>query len=298
MTKLREKMVEDLQLRGLAPSTQKAYVREVQHLAEHYRKSPDKITEDELREYFLYLVQIREVSPSTLRIALCGIKFFYQHTLQQEWITFDLIRPRKRKKLPVVLTTDEVCQVLSLVRRSQNRVCLSIIYACGLRIQEGAKLSVSDIDGERHMLHIRDGKGNKDRYVPLPVLALQLLRRHWCTHRNPVWLFPSPWGVKQQLWQSIQLHLGQHNDHLNMHYWQAVSKRRPRFIHCATLMGARSGVWLMHNSVQSVSRNRFSHPGDTEYQKALCWSASRGQERVVRGRPRPKRQTFRMIGKG
>ena len=199
MTKLREKMVEDLQLRGLVSSTQKAYVRAVQHLAEHYRKSPDKITEDELREYFLYLVQIREVSPSTLRIALCGIKFFYQHTLQQEWITFDLIRPRKRKKLPVVLTTDEVCQVLSLVRRSQNRVCLSIIYACGLRIQEGTKLSVSDIDGERHMLHIRDGKGNKDRYVPLPVPALQLLRRHWCTHRNPVWLFPSPWGVKQQL---------------------------------------------------------------------------------------------------
>ena len=82
MTKLREKMVEDLQLRGLAPSTQKTYVRAVQHLAKHYRKSPDKITEQELREYFLYLVQIREVSPSTLRTSLCGIKFFYQHTLQ------------------------------------------------------------------------------------------------------------------------------------------------------------------------------------------------------------------------
>jgi integrase/recombinase XerD len=125
MTKLREKMIEDLQLRGLSSKTQELYVRAVQHVAEHYRKSPDKITEDELREYFLYLVQIRDVSPSTLRVALCGIKFFYQHTLQREWITFDLIRPRKRKKLPVVLTIDEVCQILSLVRRLQNKICLS-----------------------------------------------------------------------------------------------------------------------------------------------------------------------------
>ena len=199
MTKLREKMIEDLQLRGLSKSTQLAYVRTVRHLAEHYRKPPDQITEEELREYFLHLVNVRNVSPSTLRVALCGIKFFYEYTLQKQWVTFDLIRPRKEKKLPVVLTVEEVRQILEHVRRPRNKICLSTIYACGLRIRECIHLQVSDIDGDRKLIHVRKGKGGKDRYVPLPMPILERLRGYWVTHRHPAWIFPSPWRMKRQL---------------------------------------------------------------------------------------------------
>ena len=136
MTELRERMIEDLQLRGLSKSTQLAYVRTVRRLAEHYRKPPDQITEEELREYFVYLVNVRKISPSALQVTLCGIKFFYENTLQKQWATFDLIRPRKEKKLPVVLTIEEVRQILEHIRRPHHKVCLSTIYACGLRIRE------------------------------------------------------------------------------------------------------------------------------------------------------------------
>jgi site-specific recombinase XerD len=185
-------MMEDLQLRGLSAKTQDAYLRAVRQLAEHYRKSPDLITEEELRQYLLYLTNEKHASPSAFRIALCGLKFFYERTLHREWATLDLARPVREKKLPVVLSVAEVRQILGCLRRPHYRVCLTTIYSCGLRLQEGVHLQVSDIDSERKMLHVRQGKGNKDRYVPLPDNTLKMLRDHWSTHRHPVWLFPAP----------------------------------------------------------------------------------------------------------
>ena len=204
MTALRERMIEDLQLHGLSNNTQLCYVRSVRFLAEYYRKPPDQITEEELREYFLFLIKERRVSPSTFRIALCGIKFFYEHTLQKHWATLELARPPAEKKLPVVLTIDEVRQVLGCLRSPRYRVCLSTIYACGLRIQEGTHLRVQDIDGERKMIHVCHGKGGKDRYVPLSQPGLEMLRRYWVTHRHPIWLFPSPFGVGKLLSSATQ----------------------------------------------------------------------------------------------
>jgi site-specific recombinase XerD len=102
-----------------------------------------------------------------------------------------LIRPRKNKKLPVILSTEEVFRILTGVRLVQYRVCLQVIYSCGLRLKEGVQLQVPDIDSGRMMLHIRDGKGSKDRYVPLPERTLELLRGYWSSHRNPVWIFPA-----------------------------------------------------------------------------------------------------------
>jgi integrase/recombinase XerD len=192
MTPLRQRMMEDLQLRGLSAKTQDAYLRAVRQLAEHYRKSPDLITEEELRQYLLYLTNEKHASPSAFRIALCGLKFFYERTLHREWATLDLARPVREKKLPVVLSVAEVRQILGCLRRPHYRVCLTTIYSCGLRLQEGVHLQVSDIDSERKMLHVRQGKGNKDRYVPLPDNTLKMLRDHWSTHRHPVWLFPAP----------------------------------------------------------------------------------------------------------
>ena len=191
MTALRQKMIEDMQLRGFAERTQEAYLSAVRQLAKHYRKSPDQIDEEELRQYFLFLKNEKHAARNTCTIALCGIKFFFQHTLGREWKTFDFLRPQKEQKLPVVLSVEEVSRVLKRVRLYHYRVCLTTIYACGLRLLEGTRLQVRDIDGQRKMLHIHQAKGNKDRYVPLPEACLNRLRQYWLTHRNPVWLFPA-----------------------------------------------------------------------------------------------------------
>jgi site-specific recombinase XerD len=191
MNILRQKMIADLQLRGLAVRTQESYVQAVSQLAAHYHKSPDQINEEELRQYFLFLKNVRHVSRSTHTLALCAIKFFYEHTLKREWHTLDFARPAKEQKLPVVLSMQEVGQILNCIRFARYRVCLTTIYACGLRLLEGVSLQVKDIDGQRKMIHVRQGKGGKDRYVPLPDSVLIMLRQYWAIHRNPLWLFPS-----------------------------------------------------------------------------------------------------------
>jgi integrase/recombinase XerD len=191
MTPLRQRMVEDMQLRGLSKKTQEAYVRAVRQLAEHYGKSPDRIHEEELRQYFLYLKNGKQASSSTLNVTLHGIKFFYQHTLRREWPTFDLVRSPREKKLPVVLSVAEVRRILGCLYHPRYRACLTTIYSCGLRLREGVHLQVRDIDSDRMMIHVRKGKGAKDRYVPLPLSTLKILRQHWSTHRHPRWLFPA-----------------------------------------------------------------------------------------------------------
>lgn len=180
-----------MQLHGYSPKTQVNYADAVGALAKHYRKSPEFITEEEIRQYFLFLTLERKVARSTATIALYGIKFFFQHTLQRQWPCFKLLRPAKSKKLPVVLSRQEVQQVLRCVRTAAYRVCLTTIYACGLRLGEGLSLKVSDVDSARLLLHIHQGKGGKDRYVPLPVKTLDQLRAHWRTHRSALWLFPA-----------------------------------------------------------------------------------------------------------
>jgi site-specific recombinase XerD len=191
MTPLRQRMLEDMQLRGLSPITQRCYVQAVQHFAQHFGKSPDRISEEELRQYFLYLRNDKRVARSTATVALCAIKFFYQHTLHRAWPTLEFIRPPKEHKLPVVLSGEEVQRILATVRLPRYRVCLTTIYAAGLRIQEGVQLQVGHIDSSRMMIHIQGGKGGKDRYIPLAPQLLTLLRAHWRTHRHPRWLFPT-----------------------------------------------------------------------------------------------------------
>ncbi len=166
-------------------------MRAVRQLAQHYHKSPDLITEEELRQYFLHLKNIKRYSRNTMTIAICGVRFFYQDTLNRSWTIFGIVRPAPEKKLPVILSREEVGQILGVVRLPRYRVCLSTIYSCGLRLQEGTNLQVADIDSARMMIHVRHGKGAKDRYVPLPERTLAFLRQYWATHRNPVLLFPA-----------------------------------------------------------------------------------------------------------
>jgi site-specific recombinase XerD len=183
-------MIQDLQLRGYSDRTVEAYVRPVAQLAKFYGTSPDRIVEEQVRDYLLHLTNVQKVSRSTHTIALCGIKFFYEQTLHRTWPVLDVARPKGEKRLPVVLSRDEVWRILDTLRVAVYRVCLTVIYACGLRLTEGTRLQVPDIDGERKLLHVH-GKRRKDRYVPLPDATLQLLRDYWRTHRNPLWLFPT-----------------------------------------------------------------------------------------------------------
>jgi integrase len=187
-------MIDDLQLRGYSDSTQSLYVNAVRQLCEHYDKSPGRITEEDLRDYFLYGKNVKKWSRSTSTVALCGIKFFYENTIKRTWPTLLFIRPGREKKLPVVLSRDEVRQTLSNIKLLRYRVCLTTIYSCGLRLSEGTHLKVENIDSARGFIQVRGSKGSmgkKDRNVPLAKKTLQLLRDQWKSHKNKVWIFPS-----------------------------------------------------------------------------------------------------------
>lgn len=190
MTPLRQRMTEDMQLAGYSARTQEAYVGAVRQMFDHFHCTPAQLTEEQLREYFLYLANDRKVSRPTATIALCGVKFFFERTLNRDWTALELIRPRPEKKLPVVLSREEVRRILEQVHTPVYRTCLKTIYSCGLRLLEGAHLQVPDIDSGRMLLHIH-GKGGKDRYVPLPDRTLELLREFWKTHRSRPWVFPA-----------------------------------------------------------------------------------------------------------
>jgi len=205
MTPLRQRMLEDMQLRGLSARTQECYVAAVRQFAEHFHISPDRLTEEQLRQYFLYLANEKKVARTTATIALCGIRFFYEQTLKRTWTTLRFVRPAREKKLPIVLSRDEVRHVLGLVRIAVYRECLTTIYAGGLRLLEGARLQVADIDSGRMVLHIH-GKGKQDRYVPLPAPILPRLRAYWRTHRSPEWVFPAP--TRRGLRHSLAHHGG------------------------------------------------------------------------------------------
>jgi integrase len=183
-------MIEDMELRRFAPGTQESYVRAVRDLALYYGKSPDQIEQEEIRVYFLYLKNEKQLVRSTCTVALCGIKFFYETTLKRKQMTLDVLRPRKIDKQPVILSQEEVYQILAHIRKRKYRVCLGTIYGCGLRISEGTGLRVEHIDSARGQLHLKQSKGNKDRRVPLPENVLTNLRQHWLSHHHPVWLFP------------------------------------------------------------------------------------------------------------
>lgn len=192
MTPLRQRMLEDMQLRGLSARTREAYVAAVRRLSEYFHRRPDQLAEEDLRQYFLHLINVRRVGPATITIALCAIKFLFEQTLQRQWPTLHFVRPAYEKRLPVILSREEVRRILACVTVPVYRACLTTIYSCGLRLMEGARLQVPDVDSARMALHIRGGKGNKDRFVPLPEPTLKMLRAHWCTCRSPLWLFPAP----------------------------------------------------------------------------------------------------------
>ena len=186
-----QKAMRALQLAGLSERTQQCYTRSVRQLVDFYHKTPDKINEQELEDYFLHRKNQDKWSAATMRIAYSGIKFFFINVLKRDWHIFNYLSAKRERRLPCILSQDEVCLILQHVRTFHNYTFLSTVYACGLRLSEALSLQVADIDSQRMMVHVHRGKGAKDRYVPLPEETLQLLRKYWLTHKNPILLFPA-----------------------------------------------------------------------------------------------------------
>jgi site-specific recombinase XerD len=190
-TSLRLRMTQDLHLAGLSDSTQRAYLRSVRMLAEHFHTPPDRLAEDQVRDDLLHLKNDRHFAPASLGITYSGIKFFYSHTCPRDWPTLKRLRIPGEHRLPDVLSIDEVRRLIAAVRTSHNRAYFWTVYSLGLRLTEGLHLQVADIDSARMMVHVRHGKGARDRFVPLPTTTLKTLRDYWASQRHPTWLFPA-----------------------------------------------------------------------------------------------------------
>jgi site-specific recombinase XerD len=183
--------IQALQLAGMSESTRLCHARSVRQLVDHCGKTPDLITEEQLRDYFLHRINESDWAPATVKICYCGIKFFFINVLKREWHIFKILRAQQERRLPCVLSKSEVCAILNQVRTFHNGVFLTTVYSCGPRLQEALYPQVSDIDGKRMKIHVHRGKGAKDRYVPLPDETCHLLCKYWVTHKNPVLIFPA-----------------------------------------------------------------------------------------------------------
>jgi integrase/recombinase XerD len=188
---LYERMSEDLHLGGMAKRTHEGYLRAVRTLADYCRRSPDQITEDQLRRFFLYLKNEKEFASGSLRVAYSGIKFFFTRTCKRNWQTLAQMRIKDDKTLPEVLTIQQVHRIMDACTTQRMAVYFWTVYSLGLRMEEGLNLQVGDVDAQRMMVHVHRGKGAKDRYIPLPQTTLLLLREYWKTHRHPRFLFPA-----------------------------------------------------------------------------------------------------------
>ena len=190
-TALRHRMTQDLQVAGLSDRHPGAYLRAVRMLADHYHTPPDRLSEAQVRDYLLHLKDDRHFAANSLAIAYAGIKFFYSRTIPRDWTTLRRLRVPREHRLPDVLSIDEVRRLIAAVRTPHNRTYFQAVYSLGLRLGEGLHLQVGDIDSARMMVHVRHGKGGKDRFVPLPSTTLKALREYWATHRHPTYLFPA-----------------------------------------------------------------------------------------------------------
>jgi integrase/recombinase XerD len=190
MTKLRRRMIEDMELRNLAPKTIEVYVQRVAAFARHYGRSPEALGPDEVRSYLIHLVQERHVSWSYYNQTVAALRFLYEVTLERQGVLQRIRCPKLPKKLPTVLSPDEVTRVFAAVASVKHRAILMTAYAAGLRVSEVATLRVDDIDSGRMVLRVRQGKGRKDRYVMLSPRLLAVLREYWKAARPSDWLFP------------------------------------------------------------------------------------------------------------
>lgn len=182
-------LLQHLKLKGLQPKTIEAYSRAVRRVGERFDRHIDALTEQQLTEHFIALLDSH--SWSTVKLDLYGLKFYYAHVLRRPWVAPGLIKPPRSQRLPDIVTIEEARRIFAATQVISYRVFFFTLYSLGLRLGEGLRLQVGDIDAARARVHVRDSKGNRDRLVPLAQNTLRVLRRFWQVHRNPTLLFPS-----------------------------------------------------------------------------------------------------------
>lgn len=191
MTPLRQSMIEDMRIRNLSPHTQDSYVQQVSQFARYFGKSPVELCPEDIRAYQVYLTTKRKLAPGSILIAVSAIRFLYKVTLKTEWTLEDVIPTcKKPQTLPMILSPEEVLQLLDCVQSIKHRAILTVCYAAGLRISEAVRLKPTVIDSQRMVIRVEQGKGQKDRYVMLSPRLLDTLRSYWRATRPTEWLFP------------------------------------------------------------------------------------------------------------
>ncbi len=224
-----------LKLKGLQPKTIEAYSRAIRRIGERFDHQIDSLSERQLADYFTELVASH--SWSTVKLDLYGLKFYYAHVLRKGWVAPGLIKPPKTQRLPDIVTIAEAKRIFTSTRVLSYRVFFFTLYSLGLRLGEGLRLQVGDIDAARRRVHIRDAKGNRDRFVPLPQATHHLLRRFWREHRNPVLLFPNRHGgLKGAATATTPLDSGGVQTTLHKVVEACGLKKRLRPTACATAM--------------------------------------------------------------
>ena len=191
MTPLRLRMTEDMQVRNLSANTQDSYLRQVSQFARYFKKSPENLGPEDIRSYQVYLTNEKKLATGSILIAVSALRFLYRTTLQKDWRFDDLIpAPKKPQTLPVVLSPEEALKFLDSVGSIKHRAVLTTCYAGGLRVSEAVSLRPTDIDSQRMVIRVDQGKGRKDRYVMLSAQLLQILRDWWQVKKPQHWLFP------------------------------------------------------------------------------------------------------------
>lgn len=190
MTPLRQRMLEDMRIRNLSAETQTSYINHVARFARYCHQSPERVGPEEIRTYQLYLINERQLAPTSVAGAVAALRFLYGITLKQAWAVDAIAAPKRGDTLPVVLSPEEVVRFLGAVMDPKHRAILTTCYAAGLRVSETLHLQIGDIDSRRMVLHVAQGKGNRDRYVMLSPTLLEQLRAWWRTARPTTWLFP------------------------------------------------------------------------------------------------------------
>jgi integrase/recombinase XerD len=195
VTPLRRRMLEELQRGNYSPATTRGYILAVKQFAEHFGKSPEQLGAEEVRRFQLYLLKDKKLAPGTVEIRMSALRFLYKKTLKRRDLAYDdLIFPKTPRKLPVVLSPEEVTRLIEAAPNLRYRTLLMLLYSTGIRRTEASLLQVSDIDSERRVIHIRQGKGSRDRDVPLSPKLLEALREYWRWKKPKVYLFPSTSG--------------------------------------------------------------------------------------------------------
>jgi integrase/recombinase XerD len=192
VTHLRRIMLEELQRRHYSQATTQRYIRFVERFAQHFHSSPDRLGRQHIREYQAQLFTVQKLSPGTVTNHLCALRFFYIQTLKKPWSIADTPYPKKRHRLPTILSQEEVAQLIDAAPTAFYRTVLMTLYATGVRNAELTRLKISDVDSQRMVLHVQGGKGRQDRDVMLSPVLLEELRAHWrrLRKRSSVWLFP------------------------------------------------------------------------------------------------------------